>query len=90
MGAAAWAIPVGVLAGLCTCMFVFVWWWFPRHYRKGVQADMDRVDGERRERREREEAHRMADLEAGGDGTGTVVAKPTTTFKYTPQAYTAY
>jgi len=33
-------VPVVVLAVICVVMFVFVWWWFPRHYRKGVREDM--------------------------------------------------
>ncbi|KAH9826519.1 hypothetical protein Tdes44962_MAKER00483 [Teratosphaeria destructans] len=88
MGSAAWAIPVGVLAGLCGLMFVFIWWWFPRHYRKGVRADMVRVDEERR-RRQLAEAE-MGDIEGGAAPSyqETVPQKPT--FVYTPQAYTSY
>ncbi len=40
-------IPVAVLASICVAMFVFVWWWFPKHYRKGVEQDMDIIDGDR-------------------------------------------
>jgi len=40
-------VPVAVLASLSVAMFVFVWWWFPRHYRKGVEEDMNIMDGER-------------------------------------------
>jgi formate hydrogenlyase subunit 3/multisubunit Na+/H+ antiporter MnhD subunit len=43
-------VPVAVLASICVAMFVFVWWWFPRHYRKGVEQDMNIIDGERGER----------------------------------------
>jgi hypothetical protein len=43
-------VPVAVLASICVAMFVFVWWWFPRHYRKGIAQDMTIVDGERGER----------------------------------------
>jgi hypothetical protein len=59
MGVAAWAVPVAVLAALAFACFAFIWWWFPRHYRAGVQADMDRVDQERRGR----EAY-MAEIQA--------------------------
>lgn len=58
MGVTAWALPVGVLGGLCVAMFVFIWWWFPRHYRKGIVADMKEVD----ERRQREGV-KMGDVE---------------------------
>jgi len=40
-------VPVAVLASICVAMFVFVWWWFPRHYRKGVNQDMAIIDAER-------------------------------------------
>lgn len=82
MGTASWAIPVGVLAALCGAMFIFIWWWFPRYYKKGVKADMDRVDAERAER------------EAGSGGVelenGVPVVKKPTTFAYHPPAYTSY
>lgn len=39
-------VPVAVLASICVVMFVFIWWWFPRHYRKGVQQDLDIMDQE--------------------------------------------
>ena len=43
-------VPVAVLASICVAMFVFVWWWFPRHYRQGVEQDMNIIDGERADR----------------------------------------
>lgn len=43
-------LPVAVLASICVAMFVFMWWWFPRHYRKGVEMDMAEVDEARRQR----------------------------------------
>ena len=42
------ALPVGILAALAVAMFIFICWWFPRHYKKGVKADMDEVDEDRR------------------------------------------
>jgi hypothetical protein len=54
-------VPVAVLASICVAMFVFVWWWFPRHYRKGVADDMNMMD---RERAGRDATH--ARLEGGG------------------------
>ena len=79
-------------------MLLFIWWWFPRTWRKGVQEDIDRVDGERRARElraaQQQEAERAAgDLEAGGDGAAVDSAaagaakKP---FVYTAPAYTTY
>ncbi|KAK4631009.1 hypothetical protein CLAFUW4_03312 [Fulvia fulva] len=79
MGAAAWATPVGVLAGLAVAMFVFIWWWFPRHYRKGIQDDMDRVD---EAKRQRELA--VAEAEARGEHID-LEAQP----KQAPRAYIA-
>jgi len=81
MGTASWALPVGVLAGICVLMFAFFWWWFPRHWAKGVQADIDEVD---EARRQRELAAQGGDVELGA-----AAAKPKT-FTYTPPAYTAY
>ncbi|KAK5941059.1 hypothetical protein PMZ80_006336 [Knufia obscura] len=43
-------MPVGILAGISILMFIFIWWWFPRHWRKGVAADMAEVDEARRHR----------------------------------------
>jgi len=90
MGTASWAIPVGVLAALCSACFIFIWWWFPRHYQKGVQADMDRVDEERRQR-ELAQQQMGGDVELGGEGANaaTMPKKPTT-FTYQPPAYTSY
>lgn len=101
MGAASYAIPVGVLSAIVVASLVFVWWWFPKAYRKGVKADMDRVDQER-EMRDRHRAEHGSeatsingDVEANaGTGEGMPAAPPPakhpSTFKYTPAAYTAY
>jgi hypothetical protein len=43
-------VPVGVLAGLSVAMFIFIWIWFPRHWRKGVAMDQAIMDEERRQR----------------------------------------
>lgn len=56
MGAASWAIPVGVLGGIVVVSFVFVWMWFPRAWQKGVNADTRQVNelqGEDREEQRR-------------------------------------
>ena len=35
-------------------MLVFIWWWFPRTYRRGIAEDNARLDeGEAQEHRER-------------------------------------
>lgn len=49
--AAAWAVPAGVLGAICVVALLFVWWWFPRTWKKGVQMDMDRIeaDGQRQD-----------------------------------------
>jgi hypothetical protein len=89
MGAPAWAIPVGVLGGLCLACLVFIWWYIPRLYTKGVQADINRVAQEKAER----ERQAAAVREAGGEDTDVearVVRPVVKEFKYTPAAYTAY
>lgn len=45
MGTPTWAIPVGVLGGLIACMLVFMWWWFPRAWQKGVNSDVREASG---------------------------------------------
>lgn len=81
--AKAWAIPVGVLGAICVAMFVFIWWWFPRHYRKGVTADMDRVDEEHANRdRNRDiilaaQGARTDEQAASGDNMEVPYRKPT-------------
>lgn len=83
-------------------MFIFIWWWFPRHYRKGVQMDMDRVVAERqaRERALERSGEVNRDVEAGEDTAPPYESKTTdatetslpaaTTFTYNPPAYTSY
>jgi hypothetical protein len=95
-------VPVGILSGLCVAMFVFIWWWFPRTWKKGVKQDMDRIDEELRQRQEHQARQ---DLEAGNAAHGTAeelpagqdgmpAAPPPTklpsTFTYRPPAYTSY
>lgn len=46
---AAVAIPVGILAGISVLMFIFMFWWFPRHYQKGIKMDMAEHAAVRRE-----------------------------------------
>ncbi|CAD0091976.1 unnamed protein product [Aureobasidium vineae] len=87
-----WAIPVGVLAGLCVVCLAFIWWYIPRLYNRGIQSDMNRVQVEKAERARKAAAMREAngesiDLEAGDV---TVVTPEPAKFKYTPPAYTAY
>ena len=52
MGALAYAIPVGILGAIVVVSLVFIWFWFPRTWDKGVKADADEVNqitGEDRE-----------------------------------------
>lgn len=56
MGAASWAIPVGVLGGIVVASFIGVYLWFPRAWQKGVNADTRQVNelqGEEREEQRR-------------------------------------
>ncbi|CAD0111924.1 unnamed protein product [Aureobasidium uvarum] len=93
MGSAkSWAIPVGVLAGLCVVCLAFIWWYIPRLYNRGIQSDMKRVQVDKAERAREAAAMREAngesiDLEAGD---AAVVTPEPAKFKYTPPAYTAY
>ena len=83
MGTSSWAIPVGTLSGLCVAMFLFIWWWFPRAYKRGVKMDMDRIDEERRERQAWEAQQRELEAQANANaaaeqngGTGEDGAPP--------------
>jgi len=44
MGAASWAVPVGILAAIVVVAFAFIWWWFPRAWQSGVNADFRDVE----------------------------------------------
>ena len=89
MGATAWALPVGILAGICGIMFIGVWYFFPKYYKRGIKMDMDRVDEERRQRELHAQQNGDVELGEGVEGTAAPPKKPTT-FQYTPPAYTAY
>lgn len=43
MGAASWAVPVGILAAIVVIAFAFVWWWFPRAWNRGNKKETDLV-----------------------------------------------
>ncbi|KAL2072384.1 hypothetical protein VTL71DRAFT_11727 [Oculimacula yallundae] len=62
MAQKAFIIPVAVLSSICVCMFVFIWWWFPRAWASGDRSD--RVEFEEAKRR-RELAEETA---VGSDG----------------------
>jgi hypothetical protein len=40
MGTASWAVPTGVLAAIVGVGFIFFWFWFPRTWRRGVEAEL--------------------------------------------------
>ncbi|KAI1614570.1 hypothetical protein EDD37DRAFT_112181 [Exophiala viscosa] len=44
-----YAMPAGVLGGLCAGMILFIWWWFPRTWKRGVareNAELDALDSQ--------------------------------------------
>lgn len=63
--APSWAIPVGVLTGLCVAGLLFICWWFPRTWRKGEAAEV----------KEFELAHGRVDED------GNRIARPKITFE---------
>lgn len=71
-----WAVPVGILAGLAVAMFLFIWWWFPRAYKRGVAIEHEEIDRARRRREQRalEEAE-LADSN-GPPREGSLVMPP--------------
>ncbi|KAK3716130.1 hypothetical protein LTR37_006575 [Vermiconidia calcicola] len=97
MAAATWALPVGILSTLCVLMFIFMWWWFPRTFRKGIRADMDRVDEDRRVRemsaaqqREQEGNIELGMGKTTGDGSAVHPPPYQPAVAYHPPAYTSY
>ncbi|KAI6873076.1 hypothetical protein KC318_g18653 [Hortaea werneckii] len=44
MGSKPWAIPVRIFAALIVLGLVFVWWFFPRYWMKGIRSDMKERD----------------------------------------------
>ena len=87
MGKAAWAVPAGVLGGIVLISLIFIWWWFPRQWKKGTAEEMAAVMEDKRQREARiAEAVANGDLEAGQ--VPTEPARPT--FVYQPPAYTSY
>lgn len=72
MGTTTWALPVGILAGLCVLMFIFIWWWFPRAYKRGVKADMDRVDEDNQNRAAYAAAQRDLEMQADANAANGI------------------
>ncbi|KAL6787404.1 hypothetical protein J3E68DRAFT_431795 [Trichoderma sp. SZMC 28012] len=60
--APSWVIPVASLSCICGIAFIFVWWWFPRMWKKGTHEEFELAA---RERAERERYMRQRNLEAG-------------------------
>ncbi|KAK0310672.1 hypothetical protein LTR01_003826 [Friedmanniomyces endolithicus] len=88
MGVSSWVIPVAVLGAIVALGFVFVWWWFPRAWKKGDQSDINEVnrlngperEEQRRKNREIIDRHvRALAIERGeivDDGEGGVGVPP--------------
>lgn len=36
-------LPCAVLGGICAVMLVFIWWWFPRAWKKGNKQDEEAI-----------------------------------------------
>ncbi|KAH7370010.1 hypothetical protein BKA65DRAFT_544740 [Rhexocercosporidium sp. MPI-PUGE-AT-0058] len=65
-------IPVAVLASICVCMFVFMWWWFPRAWARGDASDRAEYDERKRQRELAEET-----AVGSGDDTGIELGERT-------------
>ncbi|KIN00089.1 hypothetical protein OIDMADRAFT_19356 [Oidiodendron maius Zn] len=76
-------VPCVVLASIAVCMFVFVWWWFPRTWAKGQSIDMKQYA---------ENAQRRRDLEmvASETATGGHTGIPGTRAHEIPQGRSTY
>ncbi|KAK5050968.1 hypothetical protein LTR84_003527 [Exophiala bonariae] len=74
-------LPIACLSGICAAMLIFIWWFFPKWYKKGVaqdQAEMDQVIALRRDilaARVRAAARaNNADASSGDTGAGDAEA----------------
>lgn len=50
MGNTTIALVCGLTGGLALAMFIFICWWFPRHWKKGNAADMAEYEEDKRDR----------------------------------------
>ena len=37
-------VPCAVLGAICAVMLAFIWWWFPRTWKKGNKQDNEAID----------------------------------------------
>ena len=42
-------IPIATLSAIVVAGFIFVWWWFPRTWKKGNETELDIMDEEQRQ-----------------------------------------
>lgn len=82
-----WAIPVGVLAGICCIMLVVFFLYFPRMWVRGDLADRQRMDAERAERIAAEQQRQPGEVEGEVKNDVELVVRPKPTFKYEPPMY---
>ena len=68
-------IPIAALSSIVGVMLIFIWWWFPKWYKKGVQADQDDIDRMRARQREMAAARAAESEASGGEANGDVEAQ---------------
>lgn len=49
-------VPVATLSVISVCMFIFMCWFFPRYYKKGIEMDVMEIDELKRQRELRAQA----------------------------------
>jgi hypothetical protein len=70
-------IPLISFGVLIAAMLVFIWWWFPRTYRKGMSHDMKDI-AMARQRGEGPEIYDLPPYSAEEEGGVPYVARPPT------------
>ncbi|KAH7395633.1 hypothetical protein BKA64DRAFT_674146 [Cadophora sp. MPI-SDFR-AT-0126] len=84
-------VPVAVLSSICVCMFVFMWWWFPRAWARGDASDRAEFEAAKRQRELAEETAVGTDGETdvelgdvGGNRTAGRAVAPQMPARYVP------
>ena len=93
MGSASWAVPVGVLCGIIGVALIFIWYFFPKYWQKGVNKDDSIVNQAQGADREAQRAKNREIIErfkrARALERGEIVEEPVELNEQAPPPYEA-